>query len=74
MQFLGVLSTPYINSFANSLTSFPQTDVDVDNLKNNYPGDDFCRYETPHSLWHEQSANGLLELVFFCQAMADFIK
>jgi hypothetical protein len=29
---------------------------------NVYPGDAKCRAEQPHSIWHEQSGNGLVDL------------
>jgi hypothetical protein len=44
--------------------------MNVVNSKNVYPGDDQCRGYSPHSLWHEESANGLLEIVF----LADFMN
>jgi hypothetical protein len=41
----------------------------VVDAKNLYPGDAHCRTHSPHALWHEESANGLLEIVF----VADYI-
>ena len=46
------------------ISQFPQTDENVVKSKNVYPGDDQCRGFSPHALWHEESANGLLEIVF----------
>lgn len=67
---IGAAITPSINFFATILSDFKQTDSAVTSSKNVYPGDSFCRTDTPHALWHEQSSNGLLELVF----LTDFIK
>jgi hypothetical protein len=41
----------------------------VTNAHNLYPGDAHCRTHSPHALWHEESANGLLEIVF----LADYV-
>jgi len=35
-----------------------------------YPGDDKCRGYSPHALWHEESANGLLEIAL----LADYFN
>lgn len=59
-----------INSLADSLTGFAQTDGNVNMSQNVYPGADICNYEQGHSIWHEVSANGLLDLVYF----SDFIN
>ena len=67
---IGAITMPYINAMADKLTGFPQTDAAVSESINVYPGDTKCRAYTPHSIWHEQSANGFLEFVF----MADYIN
>jgi len=46
------------------ISQIPQTDENVVKSHNVYPGDDQCRGHSPHALWHEESANGLLEIVF----------
>ena len=55
---------PYVNQLASKISGFPQTDESVNDSVNVYPGDSKCRVEQPHALWHEESANGLLELIF----------
>lgn len=67
---IGAIMMPYINAMADKLTGFPQTDAAVSDSINVYPGDTKCRAYTPHSIWHEESANGFLEFVF----MADYIN
>jgi hypothetical protein len=57
---------PDVNDLANKISGVPQTDVNVNTSKNVYPGDAQCRGYSPHALWHEASANGLLEIVFLC--------
>lgn len=52
------------------ISQIPQTDENVVKSKNVYPGDEQCRGYSPHSLWHEESANGLLEIVF----LGDFMN
>ena len=42
--------------------------------KNIYPGDNFCRVNQSHSKWHEESANGLLDLVYAADQMKALIK
>ena len=39
-----------------------------------YPGDADCRMQSPHSIWHEESANGLLECVFWVDKMNEILK
>jgi len=52
------------------ISQIPQTDENVVKSKNVYPGDEQCRGYSPHALWHEESANGLLEIVF----LGDFMN
>ena len=60
---------PHYNALSTQISGFPETDDAVTNAKNLYPGDSKCRSHSPHALWHEESANGLLEIVF----TADFV-
>jgi len=48
--------------------------MNVVNSKNVYPGDDKCRGTSPHALWHEESANGLLEIVFLADTVAGLLQ
>ena len=67
---LGAMATPYVNSFADTLTQIPQTDKAVSANSGVYPGESFCNKDSPHALWHSLSANGLLEIVF----LADYVN
>ena len=60
---------PFVNRVINFITGFNHPDKNVQNSINIYPGDDRCRVEEPHSKWHEESANGLLDLMF----LADYL-
>jgi hypothetical protein len=67
---IGAYMMPFVNAIADDITHFPNDDQDVKSSKNVYPGDSYCNTYQAHSLWHEQSANGLLELVY----VADYIN
>ena len=66
---VGAMIMPHWNALSTRLSGFAQTDADVTEAKNMYPGDAHCRTHSPHALWHEESANGLLEIVF----LADYV-
>lgn len=66
----GAKLMPTFNRISTKISDFSQTDESVVKAKNLYPGDDYCRNHSPHALWHEESANGLLEIVY----LADFIN
>jgi len=61
---------PDVNELSARISGTPNTDINVNTSHNVYPGDSQCRGYSPHSLWHEASANGLLEIVF----CADFMN
>ena len=63
-QYIGFSITPLINAFANKLSGFAQTDHATLSSQHTFPGDYFCNLDTPHSIWHMQSGDGFLELVF----------
>lgn len=67
---IGDFLLPYVNDVADRISGIPQTDEAVKTSKNVYPGDSFCRSYQAHSIWHEESSTGLLELVF----LADYIN
>jgi hypothetical protein len=62
---------PRVNALANQLTGYSRKDdrriqegIDI------YPGDQECRFgNLPHAKWHEQSGNGLIDLLLFCDDM-----
>lgn len=55
--------TPHINWVASWFSGFPQTDEQMVIGKGIYPGSEFCNSDSPHALWHEQSANGFQEIM-----------
>ena len=66
---IGVFLMPYYNWFASLVSGIPQTDKMVTQSYNLYPGHSQCKYSSPHALWHEQSANGFVEAMFFANQM-----
>ena len=68
---LGALIMPDFNELMNKLTGFTHTDSSLQDGHNIYPGDTWCRKQQPHSKWHEQSASGLLDLMFLSDYMLE---
>lgn len=62
---LGKLAAPTIMSWGTALDKIPQTDENVVKSDHVYPGSNFCNSDSPHALWHEMSAQALMDLVFF---------
>lgn len=73
---LGYASTFMVtwNSWAVKLSGFPQTDPYVKNSVNLYPGHSQCKTHSPHALWHEESANGLLEIALVGDTVHGYTK
>jgi hypothetical protein len=71
---LGAELMPSINTAANMLTGFVHTDKDTQSCTNVYPGDSTCRVGKPHAKWHEESANGLLDLAYLADAIHAITK
>jgi phosphoribosyl 1,2-cyclic phosphodiesterase len=61
------------NRWSSDLSGIPQTDEAVITSIDLYPGVQFCRNYSPHSLWHEESANGLLELVLMADSVNNIL-
>ena len=61
--------TPVWNFVADEYSGFIQTDDEIKIGIGVYPGDNYCRHTSPHALWHEESAYGLLDMMF----LADYI-
>lgn len=57
------------NQWSADISGVPQTDEYMVNSSNLYPGQAQCKGNSPHSLWHEESANGLLEIVFLADTV-----
>lgn len=61
---IAVSLTPFVYSLADHLSGFYEKDHDVNSLGKVFPGDKFCRIDSPHALWHEVSANGLMNFAY----------
>jgi len=61
---IGAVLMPYINSFANLFTGLKHFTPSIQNAKNVYPGDKKCRTIGTHSKWHEEAANGLVDVTY----------
>jgi len=67
---MGNYLMPMFNAWADSISGFSPSDHAMKEATDVYPGDSYCRLHQAHSIWHEESANGLLEVVF----LADYIN
>ncbi len=70
----GAECMPAWNALANAITGFVHVDMDVQQSINVYPGDAKCRAQQPHSIWHEQSGNGLVDLALVSQFADSFLR
>lgn len=55
--------TPEINKIASRLDGVYNTEADVVFGTEIYPGARYCNTHSPHSLWHQQSADCFFDLV-----------
>jgi hypothetical protein len=63
----GAEMQPVFNAIANDITGFTHVDLEFQQSIDVYPGDAKCRAEQPHSIWHEQSGNGLVDMALVAQ-------
>ena len=78
VNILGAAAMVSVNKLADFLTEFPMLDSALQTGKHyyvtviyltksvgygTYPGDDWCNPQEPHSKWHVESANGLMDLM-----------
>jgi len=63
VNILGASAMVSVNKLADWLTSFPMLDVNIQSGYGTYPGDKWCNPQEPHSKWHVESANGLMDLM-----------
>jgi len=66
---LGAAAMASVNQIADWLTSFPTLDPDLPAGYGTYPGDLRCNPVEPHSKWHVQSANGLMDLMLLADSV-----
>lgn len=71
----GALLIPAVNALSNKLTGFEHPDASIQMSEDIYPGQEWCRvkHTSPHAKWHEQSANGLMDLGYFADAVKTII-
>eukprot|EP00040_Diaphanoeca_grandis_P027253 m.154695 g.154695 ORF g.154695 m.154695 type:complete len:511 (-) comp30903_c0_seq1:2183-3715(-) len=74
VDVLGAELMPGVNTLANMFTGFVHTDKHTQRCVDVYPGDHRCRLSFPHAMWHEESANGLTDLVFLADAINAIMK
>jgi len=60
---LGFTFMVTINKFADYITDFPMLDAGLQKGSGIYPGEERCNPKEPHSKWHVESANGLMDLM-----------
>lgn len=65
-QYACLFFVPVVNKVSDLLTGFKQTSHELNWSTNLYPGHSFCKYDMTHSMWHEASANALVDLIFLC--------
>jgi hypothetical protein len=63
-----------LNALANRITGFKHADQEFQDGIDVYPGDTKCRAEQPHSIWHEQSGNGLVDMALVSQFMDQILR
>jgi hypothetical protein len=61
---IAIVATPYVYKVADALSGFYEQDHDLNTVGNVFPGDKFCRVDSPHAFWHEISANGLMNFAY----------
>ena len=63
---IGATGLPWANAVSDALSGFAVTDYNVPASSGVYPGEEKCKWEQAHSIWHEMSANGFMDLVLMC--------
>jgi len=58
---VGGLLQPYVNSLSSTYSWLPVLSPNLARGSNIYPGESWCKRSQSHSLWHAQSAAGLLD-------------
>ena len=61
---MGVAFAPTVYAFADKLSGFYENDEELNKMGKVFPGDKQCRVESPHALWHEVSANALINFAY----------
>jgi len=69
VNILGAAFMSTVNSLANYLNSFPVLSDALQSGYGVYPGDTWCNPQEPHSKWHVESANGLMDLMMLADSV-----
>jgi len=69
VNVLGAAFMSTVNSLANYLNSFPVLSDPLQSGYGVYPGDTWCNPQEPHSKWHVESANGLMDLMMLADSV-----
>lgn len=70
---VGEYITPAINLVASLIDQVENTESDVKWGTELYPGARYCNTKSPHSLWHQQSADALIDLILVLDKMYGLI-
>lgn len=62
-NLLGAFLMPLVNRMGDFLTGYPHPSY-VTDCGAVYPGSTMCRARIAHAKWHEESANGLVDLIY----------
>ena len=69
VNILGAAFMSSVNGLANWLNSFPVLSPALQSGYGVYPGDVWCNPQEPHSKWHVESANGLMDLMMLADSV-----
>merc|ERR1711971_415681 len=69
VNVLGANAMSSVNALANYLNSFPVLSEPLQSGYGVYPGDTWCQPQEPHSKWHTESANGLMDLMMLADSV-----
>ena len=69
VNILGAAFMSTVNGLANWLNSFPVLSPALQSGYGVYPGDVWCNPQEPHSKWHVESANGLMDLMLLADSV-----
>ena len=69
VNILGAAFMSTVNGLANWLNSFPVLSPALQTGYGVYPGDLWCNPQEPHSKWHVESANGLMDLMLLADSV-----
>jgi len=70
---IGATFQPILNTKTNLPSSLPDLSPRLSSGQGLYPGDTWCRTSQPHSLWHAQSAAGLIDFFLLVDKMVKIL-